>query len=48
VLPLALALPAEWKLAGAVIVIQAFVEMLGMLVYIRLVPGWILRDEPAQ
>ena len=44
VLPLALALPAEWKLAVAVIVIQAFVEMLGMLVFIRLVPGWILRD----
>lgn len=44
VLPLALALPAEWQLAVAVIVIQAFVEMLGMLVFIRLVPGWLLRD----
>jgi ACR3 family arsenite transporter len=44
VLPLALALPAEWHLAVAVIVIQAFVEMLGMLVFIRLVPGWLLRD----
>jgi len=44
VLPLALALPTEWHPAVAVIVIQAFVEMLGMLVFIRLVPGWLLRD----
>jgi ACR3 family arsenite efflux pump ArsB len=44
VLPLALALPAEWRLAVAVIVIQAFVEMLGMLVFIRLVPGWLLPE----
>lgn len=45
VLPLALALPSEWKLAVAVIVIQAFVEMLGMLVFIQIVPGWLLPDE---
>lgn len=44
VLPLALALPAEWQLAVAVIVIQALVEMLGMLVFIRMVPAWLLRD----
>ncbi|MCL4190321.1 MAG: hypothetical protein KJZ87_01145 [Thermoguttaceae bacterium] len=44
VLPLALALPPEWKLAVAVIVIQAFVEMLGMLVFIRIVPAWLLPD----
>ncbi|MFN4260798.1 MAG: arsenic resistance protein [Gemmataceae bacterium] len=44
VLPLALALPAEWELAVAVIVIQAFVEMLGMLAFIRLVPGWLIPD----
>jgi ACR3 family arsenite efflux pump ArsB len=43
VLPLALTLPAEWNLAVAVIVIQAFVELLGMLAFIRLVPGWLLR-----
>jgi ACR3 family arsenite transporter len=43
-LPLALTLPAQWHLAVAVIVIQAFVEMLGMLVFIRRVPGWLLRD----
>ena len=47
VLPLALALPAEWQLAVAVIVIQAFVEMLGMLVFIRLVPGWLLGEPSA-
>ncbi|MEX1028307.1 MAG: arsenic resistance protein, partial [Candidatus Paceibacterota bacterium] len=47
VLPMALALPSEWQLAVAVIVIQAFVEMLGMLVFIRLVPGWLLREPPA-
>jgi len=47
VLPLALAFPAEWKLAVAVIVIQAFVEMLGMLAFIRIVPGWLAPDEPA-
>lgn len=44
VLPLALSLNPEWQLAVAVIVIQAFVEMLGMLVFIRVVPGWLLRD----
>lgn len=43
-LPLALTLPAQWHLAVAVIVIQAFIEMLGMLVFIRRVPGWLLRD----
>lgn len=44
VLPLALALPPEWNLAVAVIVIQAFVEMLGMLTFIRVVPRWLLPD----
>ncbi len=47
VLPLALALPSEWQLAVPVIVIQAFVEMLGMLVFIRIVPGWLLRGTSA-
>lgn len=45
VLPLALALPPEWNLAVAVIVIQAFVEMLGMLAFLRIVPGWLLPDR---
>lgn len=44
VLPLALALPPEWNIAIPVIVVQAFVEMLGMLTFIRVVPGWLLRD----
>lgn len=49
VLPLALALPPDWSLAVAVIVIQAFVEMLGMLAFIRIVPGWLLPDgEPGE
>lgn len=48
VLPLALALPSEWSQAVAVIVIQAFVEMLGMLAFIHVVPGWLLRDAPTQ
>lgn len=45
VLPLALALPPEWNVAVAVIVIQAFVEMLGMLAFIRIVPAWLLPDK---
>lgn len=44
VLPLALSLPAEWGLAVPVIVIQAFVEMLAMLAWIRLVPAWLLPE----
>jgi ACR3 family arsenite efflux pump ArsB len=44
VLPLALALPPEWNLAVAVIVIQTFVEMLGMLAFIRIVPRWLLPE----
>jgi len=44
VLPRALALPPEWNLAVAVIVIQAFVEMLGMLTFVRVVPRWLLPD----
>ncbi|WP_027284749.1 bile acid:sodium symporter [Rubritepida flocculans] len=38
VLPLALALPAEWAVAALVIVLQSLVELLGMLVYLRLAP----------
>jgi ACR3 family arsenite efflux pump ArsB len=38
VLPLALALPAEWAAAALVIVLQSLVELLGMLVFLRLVP----------
>ena len=38
VLPLALALSAEWRLAIVVIVFQSLVELLGVLVYLRAVP----------
>lgn len=38
VLPLALALPAEWAAAAVVIVLQSVVELLGVLVLLWLVP----------
>ncbi|HMO35152.1 MAG TPA: hypothetical protein PKA06_03840, partial [Gemmatales bacterium] len=44
VLPLALSLPADWHVAVAAIVIQAFVEMLGMVAFLWLVPGWLLPE----
>lgn len=44
VLPLALALPDAWVLASAVIVTQTLVELVGALVYIRLVPSVVLPD----
>lgn len=44
VLPLALAFPDTWILASAVIVIQTLVELIGELIYIRLVPSVILRE----
>lgn len=45
VLPLALALPDDWStLVAAVIVTQTLVELIGELLYIRLVPKVILPD----
>ena len=45
VLPLALALPENWStLVAAVIVTQTIVELVGELVYVRIVPNLILRD----
>ena len=38
VLPLALALPAGWEVVALVIVLQSLVELLGMLVFLRVVP----------
>jgi ACR3 family arsenite efflux pump ArsB len=38
VLPLALALPAGFEIAAAVVVTQTLVEVVGMVVYVRLVP----------
>ncbi|HEY2494898.1 MAG TPA: arsenic resistance protein [Paenibacillus sp.] len=46
VLPLALALPNEWAtVAAAVIVTQTIVELVGELVYIRIIPSFVLRDK---
>lgn len=44
VLPLALALPDTWSLASAVIVTQTLVELVGELIYIRLVPSVIFPE----
>jgi ACR3 family arsenite efflux pump ArsB len=38
VLPLALALPEEYAITATIVVTQTFVELAGMLLYIRLVP----------
>ncbi|MFJ7370361.1 arsenic resistance protein [Lysinibacillus sp. NPDC098008] len=46
VLPLALALPASWAtLAAAVIVTQTIMELIGELIYIKIVPKWLLKDK---
>ncbi|WP_435068647.1 arsenic resistance protein [Haloplanus sp. C73] len=42
VLPLALALPAGYELAPAVVVTQTLVELSGMVVLTRVVPAWLL------
>lgn len=44
-LPLALALPDAWILASAAIVTQTLVELVGEMIYIRLVPSVIFREE---
>jgi len=46
VLPLALALPAGYGLAPAVVVTQTLVELTGMVVLTRVVPAWLLPDVP--
>ena len=38
ILPLTLALTAEWRLAMVVIVFQSLVKLLGVLVYLKTVP----------
>lgn len=43
VLPLALALPEAWSIAVVVVVLQSLVELLGMIIYLRWVPGWLIR-----
>ena len=46
VLPLALALPAGYELAPAVVVTQTLVELTGMVVLTRVVPAWLLPERP--
>jgi len=46
VLPLALALPAGYDLAPAVVVTQTLVELAGMVVLTRVVPAWLVPDDP--
>ncbi|RBI59732.1 arsenic resistance protein [halophilic archaeon] len=47
ILPLALALPSGYALAPAVVVTQTLVELTGMVVLTRVVPGWLLPDAPS-
>jgi ACR3 family arsenite transporter len=42
ILPLALALPDSYALTPAIVVTQTLVELVGMLVYIRTIPTWVL------
>jgi ACR3 family arsenite efflux pump ArsB len=46
-LPLALALPAGYELAPAVVVTQTLVELTGMVLLTRVVPRWLLPESPA-
>lgn len=44
VLPLALALSAEWQMATVVIVLQSLIELFGMLVYLKIMP-WLIPNR---
>ncbi|WP_101297644.1 arsenic resistance protein [Halegenticoccus soli] len=46
VLPLALALPADYRLAPAVVVTQTLVELVGMVTLARVVPAWLVPESP--
>lgn len=46
VLPLALALPASYRLAPAAVVTQTLVELAGMVALTRVVPSWLVPDPP--
>ncbi|GAB4365520.1 MAG: arsenic resistance protein [Methylohalobius crimeensis] len=48
ILPLALAAPRHGALVAAVVVTQTLVELVGELVYIRVVPGWLVPSERKQ
>ncbi len=45
ILPLALALPAGYELAPAVVVTQTLVELAGMVVLTRVVPTWLVPES---
>ncbi|MDW8344022.1 MAG: arsenic resistance protein [Verrucomicrobiae bacterium] len=45
VLPFALALPAEWRLAVAVVVLQSVVELVAMVIYLWWVPRRLLPER---
>lgn len=45
VLPFAMALPEAWRVAVVVIVLQSLVELLGMIVLVRLAPGFLAPDR---
>lgn len=46
VLPLALSLPDQWStIVAAIIVTQTMVELVGELIYIRIIPQLVLRDR---
>ncbi len=44
VLPIALALPENFQIAVLINVYQSLVELMGMLVFIKIVPRWIFPD----
>lgn len=48
VLPLALALPENYALTPVIVVTQTLVELLGMVVYVRVIPRLISRETPTQ
>jgi len=47
VLPLALALPAQYAIAAVAVVTQTLVELVGMVIYVRVVPRLTPNHEPA-
>jgi hypothetical protein len=42
ILPLTLALPAQWQAATLVVVLQSLVELFGMIVYVWVVPRFLI------
>jgi ACR3 family arsenite transporter len=46
VLPFALALPTEWRLVVAVIVLQSLIELVAMIFYLWWIPQRLVRGEP--